>query len=68
MEPDCKPERRDVVTQRHVLGIRQYRHCSPRAQLGVLSRISAGENITVQIIRGGERVEMPLTLGEPPTR
>src|SRR5690606_23765278 len=36
--------------------------------MGVLSRIGAGENITVQVIRAGQRIEMPLTLGEPPTR
>lgn len=33
-----------------------------------LSRIGAGESITVQIIRDGKRLEMPLTLGEPPQR
>ena len=33
-----------------------------------LSRIGAGETITVQVIRDGKRIEMPLTLGEPPTR
>ena len=33
-----------------------------------LSRIGAGETITVQLIRDGKRIEMPLTLGEPPQR
>lgn len=33
-----------------------------------LARIGAGEVVTVQIIRNGERLEMPLTLGEPPSR
>ncbi len=33
-----------------------------------LSRIGSGETITVQVIRDGKRIEMPLTLGEPPIR
>jgi hypothetical protein len=33
-----------------------------------LSRIGAGESITVQLIRDGKRIELPLTLGEPPER
>lgn len=33
-----------------------------------LSRIGAGESITVQVVRDGKRIEMPLTLGEPPVR
>ena len=36
--------------------------------LKLLSRIGAGETITVQVIRDGRRIEMPLTLGEPPIR
>ena len=36
--------------------------------LKLLSRIGAGETITVQVIRDGKRIEMPLTLGEPPIR
>jgi len=33
-----------------------------------LAQIGAGETITVQVVRDGKRTEMPLTLGERPTR
>jgi S1-C subfamily serine protease len=33
-----------------------------------LARIGAGEKVTVQIVRDGESMGLPLTLGKPPTR